>query len=141
MRKCPLLHTFTTIWDISYKQSHVFFYKTNFFDMPNNAPNTTERQHRKHFMVRNDEKEATCLFDLRRNKATSLYMLRVSVLLCRSKAATSLSFMSLLFVAAALAISRPFPAGSKVHIYASRVHVDSMSLVATTFPGEINVTC
>ena len=29
---------------------------SQFFDMPENAPNSKDKQHRKHFMVRNDEK-------------------------------------------------------------------------------------
>ena len=109
--------------------SHMFFTQKT-FDMPNNASNTTESQHRKHFMVRNDEKvrrRVYSTYDV--NKATLLSMLRVSVLLYSSKASTSSSFMSLVFTAVDLAISPPFPAGSKVLIYAStRVHVDSMSI-------------
>ena len=47
------------------KNTNAFFHKRDFFDIPKNAPNSSEKQHRKkNIVVRNDEKVA------RRNNAT-----------------------------------------------------------------------
>ena len=49
---------------ISDKHANAFFDKIDFSVMPKNAPNPSERQHRKDFVVRNDEKsEATYQLD------------------------------------------------------------------------------
>ena len=42
-----ILHKIPTSWTIYDKNTNVFFHERDFFDMPKNAPNSSEKQHRK----------------------------------------------------------------------------------------------
>ena len=56
---CVRLHIKTQRFGPFYdNNTTAFFTKETFFDMPKNAPNSSEKQHRKNFVVRNDEKVA-----------------------------------------------------------------------------------
>ena len=72
----PFIHKIPTIWTIYDKKHNCVFSQNRLFDMPKNAPNSSEKQHRtKNFVVRNDEKVA------RRINAT-LYSRRSFFLFC-----------------------------------------------------------
>ena len=64
----PKYQRFGTFSD---KYAKCFFHKIDFFVMPKNTPDLSERQHRKDFVVRNDEKsEATYQLDPDLTKGT-----------------------------------------------------------------------
>ena len=74
--------------------TQMHFHKRDSFDMPKNAPNSSEKQHRKkHFVVRNDEKSGpTYQRDPRRNNATSQYFNSRLQHLCLAHSSSGLCF-------------------------------------------------